>query len=138
MRPLLVFAILFALPGLYLLFNDYTKYQQNPEGGFHISTIGEVWLDHDHPGFMEFKSGYKGDEMTWDQDIRPKLDWQALPIVALPAILFYFWVFVCWLLGRGPFTDWGATIIRSKSEDTSNFARSNAKDRGSRISYRRK
>lgn len=137
MRPLLIIGILLALPALYLGYNDYIKYTQKPNQGFVPSTIGEVWLDHDRPGFMQFKAKYTTREREWDQEIRPKLEWEALSIAIVPPALYLGWVFICWLLGRGPFAGMSNTI-RREAGGQGGFSHSSSNDRSNKISYRRK
>lgn len=135
MRIWLIFLIVLLVPSLYLGLMDYVKYQNNPSKGFHLSTVGEVWIDHDRVGFMSFKTSYQNQPAEWEQNVRPYLEWQALPLTLLPAILYSVWLLFCWLLGRGPFADWSNFTTANR---TSSFSRASASERGSRMSYRRK
>ncbi len=137
MRAWVIIGLLLLLPGVYLGFKDYEKYQGNPGAGYHISTIGEVWLEHDRPGFMEFRATYRTREQEWETRIRPILGWQAMPFALIPPVLYYIWLIVCWLLGRGPFYDYSTFSIQT-SKHGSGFSRSSAQERGGRFQYRRR
>jgi hypothetical protein len=137
MRPVAIFAIVVMLPALYLGFNDYMKYQSNPAAGFHFSTIGEVWMDHDRAGFSQYKAEYKTRVREWEEDVRPYLEWNAFSTALTPGLAINLGLLICWLLGVGPFKNWSPSIGAPGAKG-SGFARSSAAEKGGKFEYKRK
>lgn len=137
MRSIVIIALVVMLPALYLGFNDYMKYQNNPDKGFHFSNVGEVWMDHDPSGFAQYKATYKTRVREWNEDIRPYLEWNAFSTALTPGLAINLGLLICWLLGIGPFKNW-APSTRSAGTVGSGFARSGAAEKGGKFNYKRK
>ena len=132
MRFILVVCLLFLIPPLTLLYGDYTR---AGGGEFKLSTVADVWMDYDRASFDQFKSGYVSRPEEWERDVRPYLEWKALPLSCIPAVLFYVFLFTAFVTGFGPFRDFG---LMQHRQDDADFARSAALKHGPRQRFKRK
>lgn len=141
MRVLMFLCTLMLLPPAFILVHDYHAAKNRPNEPFRMSTIAEIWMEYDRPGFENLKAQYRTTPEEWDTNVRPWLETVVFPFTFIPMAIVYGWTLLSFLLNLPPFDrmnamDYGSSGPRGAA---AGFSRTHANDKKQKkISYTRR
>ncbi len=143
MRFAVLFLIFLLLPALYLVTLDAQK-DWVTGTPFTLSNLGQVWVAHAPDSFETYKNSFRDPSLSlrqqednWDTKARVYLELKALPFTLVLPGLYLFWLFLCLLLGFGPFRRLRDDAGEPRKAASPYASLSRRDDGSNRIRYRR-
>lgn len=143
MRVLMFLCALMLLPPAFILLHDYHAAKGNPDKTFQMSTVAELWMEYDRPGFERLKSEYRSNPQEWDTNVRPWLETVVFPFTFIPMAIVYGWTLLSFLLNLPPFDrmnsmEYGSSSARGSA--SGGFSRSHTAEnkKHKKMSYTRR